>query len=137
VKIRLYFLVVLFLLDLFLAPLVLDMPNYLKSHGIKAGAGQWKQDILEKPWGGPLILITDGKVRTAWLWTQPILAGIIISIYTRNVQRRKKKGDAPGGPPAAGEGQFGTSRWQTEDEINTNFKMVTFPMKGTNARWKE
>ena len=36
-KFRLYLVLALFLLDLFLLPLVLDMPNYLKACGLKTG----------------------------------------------------------------------------------------------------
>ena len=128
-KLRLYLLLILLLLDFFLLPLILNMPNFLKEHGIKVGAGKWKQELLERPWGGPVVLAGDEKVRTAWYWAQPMIGAVIISIYTRHGRRRKKRGDAPGGPPAAGEGQFGASRWQTSDEIRQNFKMVRVPAK--------
>jgi type IV secretion system protein VirD4 len=133
-KIRLYLFLVLLLLDLLLLPPVLGLPNYFKAYGIKAGAFQWKQEILERPWAGPLNLTADGKVRAAWFWAQPLLGAAVLSLFTRQGRRRGKKSDCPGGPPAAGEGQFGTSRWQTGEEINSSFKMVGLPLRGVRGK---
>ncbi|GBF35415.1 TrsK protein [Desulfocucumis palustris] len=135
-KFRLYLVLTLVLLDLFLLPPVLHMPNHWKAYGFKAGAVQWKQEFLGRPWEGPMILVADEKVRTAWCWAQLIMGAAVVNIFQKGRRRSGKKGDGPGGPPAAGDGQFGTSRWQTEKEIKSNFKMVSFSFKGIKSRGK-
>lgn len=126
---RLYLVSILLLLDILLLPPVLNLPYYMKISGFKPGIECWKQDFLEKPLSGPIILFNSERVRYAWYWAQLMLGAAVLSVFTRQGRRRRKKDDEPGGPPAAGEGQYGGSRWQTEDEIKANFKMVCAPSK--------
>lgn len=128
-KFRLYFILFLLLLDFFLLPQVLDLSYYLKADGIKPGFLRWKQEELERPWTGPAVLVGNARVRTAWYWAQLMLGAAVLSVFNRRGLRHRKKDYGPGGPPAAGEGQFGTSRWQTDEEIKANFKMVRVPSK--------
>lgn len=128
-SLRLYFILFLLLLDLFLLPQVLDLPFYLKVDGIKPGFLRWLHEELMKPWIGPAVLARNASVRKAWCWSQLMLGAAVVSIFTRQGRRMVKNDNGLGGPPAAGEGQYGGSRWQTEDEIKANFKMVCVSSK--------
>jgi len=106
---------------------VLNLPYYLKTSGFRPGIERWKQDFIDKPLSGPVILLNNERVRYAWYWAQLMLGAAVLGVFTRRGWRRREKKDGPGGPAAAGEGQYGTSRWQTDEEMKTSFKIVRIP----------
>lgn len=118
-KFRLVVLTVLLLLDLFLAPLALKFPPYAKKYGFKFGFEKWRTAAIHNPVAGPGILLKDSKIRHAWLWLQPAVGALALTIlFPSNGLRRRRKETDLGGPEAAGSGQFGTARWRTEKEVD-------------------
>ncbi|WP_054029117.1 VirD4-like conjugal transfer protein, CD1115 family [Bacillus sp. FJAT-28004] len=105
---------VILLLDIFLLPSILLLPKYLVESGAD-GPSLWldsfnlfsaigklfEEKILLQIWGILQLLITVSIILILWSKT-----GL------------KKSKEVFGGPPAAGNGQYGSSRFQTEKEIN-------------------
>ncbi|WP_114679284.1 VirD4-like conjugal transfer protein, CD1115 family [Desulfotruncus alcoholivorax] len=123
-KFRLVLLTALLFLDFFMLPLLLQLPWYVKEQGFQAGLAGWKQFVAPKPFAGPVVLFREEKTRTVWYYFQPMAMAAVIGIFTQyGLMRRKKGGKDIGGPDAVGQGQFGTARWQTEKEVNSNFHL--------------
>jgi len=121
-KFRLVLLIALLLLNAFILSLLLQFPWYVKDHGFHDGLSEWKQFVAQKPFDGPAVLLREEQIRTVWYYFQPTVAAAVIGIFTQyGLMRRKRAGKDIGGPDAAGQGQFGTARWQTEKEMQNNF----------------
>lgn len=121
-KFRLMLLIVLLTINVFALPLLLQLPWYVKEQGFQAGLAGWKQFVAQKPFDGPAVLLREEQTRTVWYYFQPMVAAAVIGIFTHyGLMRRKRAGKDIGGPDAAGQGQFGTARWQTEKEMQSNF----------------
>lgn len=121
-KFRLMLFIVLLAINVFALPLLLQFPWYVKEQGFQAGLAGWKQFVYQKPFAGPAVLFREEQTRTVWYYFQPMVAAAVIGIFTQyGLMRRKRTGKDIGGPDAAGQGQFGTARWQTEKEVNSNF----------------
>jgi len=106
-------------------PLLFELPLHIKDTGFKPGIKIWQQDITENPFKGPLILFQNNQIKEPWLWLQPAVGALILGVFTVGrhfMGRNKKKLD---GPEPAGSGQFGSSRWQTQSEVDTNFTKWT------------
>ncbi|WP_207545188.1 VirD4-like conjugal transfer protein, CD1115 family [Desulfoscipio geothermicus] len=121
-KFRLMLFIALLLINVFALPLLLHFPWYVKEQGFQAGLAGWKQFVYQKPLAGPAVLLKEEQTRTVWYYFQPMVAAAVIGIFTQyGLMRRKRTNRDIGGPDAAGQGQFGTARWQTEKEVNSNF----------------
>ncbi|MGB9661787.1 MAG: VirD4-like conjugal transfer protein, CD1115 family [Moorellaceae bacterium] len=118
----------LLLVDLFFASWFLTLPPSLKTCGFKPGLEAWKKELFTHPLAGPAILMRDTKVRTAWLWLQPVVGAAILTLLWPSSRPRSKPKDL-GGPEAAGRGQFGTARWRTRKEIARTLTEWRYPGK--------
>lgn len=73
------------------------------------------------PWSTFKLLFQEREILHFFLVFQGLVLMLCICVFWPTFLTRKKyKLDDIGGPPAAGSGQFGTSRWQTEKEIDQN-----------------
>jgi type IV secretion system protein VirD4 len=107
---------------LFLAPLLLKFPVYAKAYGFKVGLEKLRTAAIHNPFAGPVFLVKDEKIRHVWLWLQPAVSALVLTILLpQNGLRRRRKESDLGGPEAAGQGQHGTARWRTEKEISKTF----------------
>lgn len=67
------------------------------------------------------LMLNDRKILQFFLTLQGLVLILCILVFWPTfITRKKYKLDDIGGPPAAGSGQFGTSRWQTEREVDQN-----------------
>lgn len=116
IKIRVFLTFVILLLDVFLLPSILKFPIMLPEYGLKTPDIWLKEfDVI-----APLLMIVeDERFRMLWLICQGFMFLLILLLFWRDIPRRKVKvKDGVGGPEAAGRGQHGTSRLQTEKETD-------------------
>lgn len=111
-KFRLFFSILLVILDIFLLPQILVLPLFIK-------------DNILHTWS--LTFFSIKYFKTAfpmWIWCQLFLVAALIYIWTEG------KGfvniSDSDNPPAAGHGQHGTSRWMTQKEIEKVFTVKHF-----------
>lgn len=88
----------------------------LSEHGVETPAVWFREfDAI----GSLVFLIEDIPFRNIWLISQGFVFILILSLFWRDIPRRKNRLlDGVGGPESAGSGQHGTSRWQTEKETD-------------------
>ncbi|MFB8378181.1 VirD4-like conjugal transfer protein, CD1115 family [Paenibacillus taichungensis] len=97
-------------------PTIVRIPVFLSEYGMPAGMKVWLDHF--NPIESISELIKTDIVWKIWLILQVGIIVLIIKIFWRDIPDRKNKiKDGIGGPEAAGNGQFGTSRWMTEQEI--------------------
>ena len=107
-------LAVLILFDLLVLPSALRIPQMVADHALNA-ASVWVANfnILQ----AAKLVVTDPKIRQLWILCQPLLFVIALSWFWKDLpSKRNRVKEGVGGPEAAGMGQFGTSRWQSEKE---------------------
>lgn len=120
-KYRIITIIILFLLDIFIVPWILKLPDAIHaSPSVLKAIGEVKSNFLNRPFSGPLFLIKDLFVRQLWYWVQLLLVALSMYILFLPGRLRFKDGVAEG-PPSAGRGEYGTSRWQRNSEVATNF----------------
>lgn len=109
-------LIVLLLLDVLVLPSILMIPSYLAEHGGQAISVWFSElNIFE----AIKAVINDSIVQKLWLTSQLLLIALLIMIFWTDTPRKKNRvQDGVGGPDAAGQGQYGTSRWQDEKEVD-------------------
>lgn len=115
-KLKWFSLGVILLLDFILLPSLLRFPSYFVQHQ-GAAASLWVQEFSIIDAG--MLLFSDPPIQKLWLYSQLLIIAFIIMIFWSDVLPKKNKvQEGVGGPEAAGSGQFGTSRWQTEKETS-------------------
>jgi type IV secretion system protein VirD4 len=116
-KARIYSVIVVGLLDLAILPHLLNLLVFVLQYG-KEGFERWQNYSYLKSY---IDLIINPKLLQLFLLMQ--LLYLAFSIYTlwntEKLRRKRRKGDEEM-PNVTGEGQHGTSRWQTEDEKDKN-----------------
>lgn len=115
IKYVLFFLLIL--LDITLIPWLLVFPIYFQRYGFSASS-HWIALFLILP-KFLIDFFKDGKLFKIWLAVQPIIAILSILLLTNKRAKFSNGKDGIGGPNAAGSGQHGTSRWQTEKETDS------------------
>lgn len=107
---------IILLLDLLLIPWLIQFPHYIISNMVTAPT-EW----IKLGWFNSIkIIFKDARYREVFLVLQLPVFALILSLAW-NVDRLKKKNrinDGVGGPEPAGDGQFGTARWQNEKEMD-------------------
>ncbi|WP_227766350.1 VirD4-like conjugal transfer protein, CD1115 family [Zhaonella formicivorans] len=100
-------------------PALFYFPDFIRWYGFGPALGKLAAVFVKKPWMGTELLVKQGSYRTIWLFLQLFLGAGLLSVLWRPELPKvsNKIADGLGGPPAAGRGQFGTSRWRTEKEI--------------------
>jgi len=112
-------LIVVVILDFSAIIWIAKLPELIKYNGVK-GVNLWisyiKKNIV------PISsLFHDKDVRMFWLCLQTVVLTfiIILAFSLKNGEGR----NVFGAPPSAGSGEFGTSRFQTESELNRTTKI--------------
>ncbi|MBW5471564.1 TraM recognition domain-containing protein [Brevibacillus formosus] len=84
----------------------------------------WLKQITSEPIGTYIKVMSDSSLLMVFLLLQLVVTAFLLSTYWRPekkvLNRKRRVQDGVGGPPAAGDGEFGTSRWQTEDELDAS-----------------
>lgn len=115
-KVRWWTVGCILLLDFFLLPSIIQLPLYVIEHKM-AGPRLWIQDF--NPITSLMGTILDAKLLKVFLILQGIVVLLcVLTLWDTNIKRKNRRMDGVEGPEAAGSGQFGTSRWQTEDETD-------------------
>lgn len=108
------------LLDFTLLPWLVQLPIFSTKFEIASAIPKWLAQMKSDPFYALKQLFIDGKYRSIWLWAQLLWYGLYASLIWKVAGFKKNKViDGVGGPDAAGGGQFGTSRWQTDVEMDT------------------
>ena len=111
---------IVLLLDIFLVPWLFQIPYLLSRFG-KEFPSHFFDLIVTQPFYAISQIFEDNQIRHLWLWTQLIVLGVILWIQFKGTELEAfRSSGANGKPTAAGNGQFGTSRWQTQKEIDRN-----------------
>lgn len=115
-KVRIILISIIIVFDLIFLPWFLKLPFFLTSNFITAPNEWFKYGILRSIKD----IFIDPQFRKLYLFLQLSVSALIIAIAW-DVNRLKKKnriGDGVGGPEPVGNGQHGTSRWQTTKEMD-------------------
>jgi type IV secretion system protein VirD4 len=114
-KIKIVFTLLFIALDILVLPSILEFPIYLKEYTVQA-PNKWMEELDLV--GTAAKLLEDSSFRKLFLVLQPLLLMLLFTLLWKDTLKRKDvKLTALGGPPSAGSGQFGTSRWLTNKEI--------------------
>lgn len=115
---RLIIVCAILLADITLVPWILKLPPYLVNDFVNA-PNEWMQYGLINSIKD---IFTDPKFRNLYFVIQiPVLALIIgVAWDVNRLRKRNRITDGVGGPEPAGQGQFGTSRWQDKHEMDFN-----------------
>ncbi|MBO8164209.1 MAG: type IV secretory system conjugative DNA transfer family protein [Brevibacillus sp.] len=112
------------LLEIFLLPYLLAFLWLLKEtktiHGL---FDVWMSHVTTKPMATYLKVLSEPTLLKTFLLLQVIVGAFLLRFLWRPEkkvlqQKRKRLREGVGGPEAAGDGQHGTSRWQTEEELD-------------------
>ncbi|MCY9763215.1 type IV secretory system conjugative DNA transfer family protein [Paenibacillus alvei] len=109
--ISLYFIL---LVDILVLPSLILLPEYVVKYQFEA-ASHWFKDFSVI--SSITQIIHNSFLLKIWLYLQFIFFALVILIFWKDTPGKKNKMQDIGGPEAAGSGQFGTSRWQSEKEI--------------------
>ena len=111
---------VLILFDLFALPWALFFLLVVKLHGIARAPAIWQHSL--SLFGGVTLI---PRVFQLWIWLQ-LIVGLLIFLVLTTGRGLGGGYDPDGDPQAAGSGQFGSSRWQSEREIDQSFEVRKF-----------
>lgn len=108
---------ILVLLDFILLPSILRFPGIFIEHLSHAPA-VWLAgfNVVE----AANLVLNEPQLRQLWLYSQLLLLVMVIMIFWKDVIPGKKNyiQEGVGGPKSAGNGQYGTSRWQSDKETS-------------------
>lgn len=77
----------------------------------------WIHDF--NPWKSLIKILAEDRFLHVFLTLQGLVVLLcVLIIWETKIKRQNKKMDGVEGPEAAGKGQYGTSRWQTEEETD-------------------
>lgn len=103
------------LADLLILPMLLLLPLYVRRHGFEHFLAEWRK---LNPFHAFSSVLADGTLLKSFLLVQPLVIVLIVFIFLKDTGIKNRIAGKIGGPPAAGSGQFGTSRWQTPKETD-------------------
>lgn len=104
--------ILILLADVLLLPSVLDLIPYLRTLNLQG----WIENLnlIES-----MKTLIDDEKRSIWLMFQPIVLLLCTLVFWRDQPRKKNRiKEGVGGPEAVGSGEYGTTRWMTEKEMN-------------------
>lgn len=111
---RVFFTLIVIVFDICILPQLLSLPFYLRSGNLtdfSLTALGWIPALKE--------------TKQVWVWLQPAAVGAVAWIWLTGRSLVNVVYDADV-PRPSGHGQHGTARWQTEKEIDKNFKVHHF-----------
>lgn len=136
-KVKVVLVAIILALDVVFLPWLLRFPEFIKLYGIGPAASCW---IKSSPLPAIAMIFTNPMFRAIWLWMQLLVFGVVIYLVWNPLSLKKTTlyNSDFGGPPAAGNGQFGNARWLTEKEVdNTSFVWTINKMQeGKNNTWE-
>ncbi|WP_235615971.1 VirD4-like conjugal transfer protein, CD1115 family [Brevibacillus reuszeri] len=107
---------IILLLDFLALPSIVRIPLFLSEIGYPEGINVWLEHL--NPIESIIKLLHTKFLWQLWLILQVGIILLIIKIFWRDVPKRNNRiKDGIGGPEASGSGQFGTSRWMTDKEV--------------------
>ncbi|WP_019123867.1 VirD4-like conjugal transfer protein, CD1115 family, partial [Brevibacillus massiliensis] len=111
------------LLEIILLPYPLAIVTMIKAKGTSNLLGNWLTQITSHPFQTYGKVLSDPLLLKIFFILQLVAGAFLLHFLWRpekKVLNRKTKRlkEGVGGPEAAGDGQHGTSRWQTEEEID-------------------
>lgn len=115
-KVRIALVCFILLCDLLLLPWLIQFP-FFAVRDLANAPSKWFEFGL---WRSVKLIFTDLRYRQLYLFLQIPVGALIIAVAW-NVDKLKKKNrikDGVGGPEPSGDGQYGTSRWQDEKEMD-------------------
>ncbi|WP_274655572.1 VirD4-like conjugal transfer protein, CD1115 family [Paenibacillus humicola] len=120
----------LLLIDFFLFPSIAWLPHYfLAGMEVSRIPLAWLKGLdLLQSWQ---LVLHDPRTQKIWLVLQPLLLVFIVSFFWREIPANTRN-NGVGGPPAAGNGQYGSSRFQTLKELSKT--MIVWPMGTVSDR---
>lgn len=119
-KAKIIIVLLVLLADIFLLPWLLQLPKLLATNILTAKDVWLDIGVINSI----QILISDIRLIKVYAWLQLLVLALIIAIITYGMKHNKNKtSNEIGQPEAAGGGEFGTSRWQTNEEIEKNLKI--------------
>lgn len=131
-KARLVVIFIILALDITILPWLFRFPFFIKEYGIGPAAGHW---MKSSPLPAIEMLFKDPPTRTLWLWLQLLVFGCLLWICWNPL--KVKSSTTPYndtfGPPAAGNGQFGDARFQTEKEVDKSSTVLTISGDNKNT----
>ncbi|MGG2201886.1 VirD4-like conjugal transfer protein, CD1115 family [Paenibacillus validus] len=106
----------IFVLDIVLWPSILRFPAYLKQHFTSAATVWFREfNILD----AAKLVLTDPGLQKLWLYTQPLMLLFIFLLFWKDMPGKKNRiMEGVGGPDATGSGEYGTTRWMTDKEMD-------------------
>lgn len=107
---------VILLLDVILLPWLIKFPSF----AIKDFATAPTEWFNFGCYRSVKLIFTDRNYRNLYLFLQIAVLTLIIAVIwnTDTLKKKNRIKDGVGGPEPAGEGQFGTSRWQDKKEMD-------------------
>lgn len=109
------------ILDAVLLPSIIRLPTYIVKYKVQ-GPSKWLEAF--DPWKAAKIVFQDRFLMQIFLVLQGIVILLcVLAVWETKIKRKTVAMDGIEGPPAAGKGQFGTSRWQTERETDSCSKV--------------
>ncbi|MGG4456895.1 type IV secretory system conjugative DNA transfer family protein [Brevibacillus porteri] len=122
---KMAFVISTFVIEILTIPYVLAILMLLKQTKQSRGLIEtWFNQISIEPIGTYFKVLGDPTMLKAFLLLQLVVAAILLSVIWRPekkvLNRKRRIQDGVGGPVAAGDGEHGTSRWQTEDELDAS-----------------
>jgi type IV secretion system protein VirD4 len=114
-KARIFLSVCLVLFDIFLLPWIITFLPLFLEHNIQAPT-LWIDSfsLLDIA-----LVFNNEAIRTIWITCQGLIALGFLLLFWKDVPKKKYKLGELGGPEAAGHGEHGTSRVQTDKEIDS------------------
>ena len=103
------------LADLFLLPSLIQLPLYIIKFKMNA-IDEWFADF--NIFRAIQSTLHNTDMLKGWLTLQFIVLVLVVLIFGVTCRGENRVLDGVGGPEAPGSGQFGTSRWMTDKEVN-------------------
>lgn len=108
--------VFLLLLDMILLPSIIRLPVYIAKYKVD-GLDHWLHGF-DPIKAGKMVLQNQLQLQIFLVLQAIVILLCILTLWDTRIKRKTTVMDGIQGPEAAGKGQFGTSRWQTEKETD-------------------
>lgn len=129
-KIKIAIAIVIVLFSILILPQFIVFLGYFKQYTIQAPTIFFQElNFINNI----SLIVKDKLFLKTWIYFQPaILLAIGLTLFAGK-KRNKIRGDL-GGPEAAGNGEYGTSKWLTEREVDSSTTPWVMELKDTNSK---
>lgn len=113
------------IVEMLIAPYIIAVLMVLnKSRSLDEVIRNWLKQVITEPVGTFFKVMSDSHLLMVFLFVQLLMIALLINLYWRPekkvLSRKRRVQEGVGGPPASGNGEHGTSRWQTEEELDAS-----------------